>query len=162
MPRLARVAAPGVPHHVTQRGNNRQDVFFTDDDRQAYLALLGQHAERYGLSVWGPWGWSCNRRRIEDSAGLRNLLWDLENILVETDSGNGTVARYPLAPQLYGELVSQRRAGATSFHHFDALGSTSKPHRRFPEPAGGLGDCGYGIAATSAYQPACDHRNRGP
>ena len=125
MPRLARVAAPGVPHHVTQRGNNRQDVFFTDDDRQAYLALLGQHAERYGLSVWGPWGWSCNQRRIEDSAGLRNLLWDLENLLVETDSGNGTVARYTLAPQLYGELVSQRRAGATSFHHFDALGSTS-------------------------------------
>jgi len=66
------------------------------------------------------------RRRLEDSAGLRNLLWDRENIVVETDSNQATVARYTLAPQLYGELVSQRRAGATSFHHFDALGSTSK------------------------------------
>ena len=65
------------------------------------------------------------RRRLEDSTGLRNLLWDLENILVETDSGQATVARYTLAPQLYGELVSQRRAGATAFHHFDAVGSTN-------------------------------------
>jgi putative transposase len=29
-----------VPHHVTQRGNNRQPVFFSDDDRRFYLALL--------------------------------------------------------------------------------------------------------------------------
>ena len=52
------------------------------------------------------------RRRLEDAAGLRNLLWDLENILVETDSGQATVARYTLAPQLYGELLSQRRSRA--------------------------------------------------
>ena len=50
MPRIARiviparqgdaVASPDVPYHVTQRGNNRQDVFFTDDDRRAYLGFL--------------------------------------------------------------------------------------------------------------------------
>ena len=32
MPRAARLVLPGLPHHVTQRGNNRQDVFFTEDD----------------------------------------------------------------------------------------------------------------------------------
>jgi hypothetical protein len=32
MPRVARIVIPGMPHHVTQRGNNRQDVFFVDDD----------------------------------------------------------------------------------------------------------------------------------
>jgi putative transposase len=37
MPRVARVVVPGIPHHVTQRGNNRQHVFFTDDDRRFYL-----------------------------------------------------------------------------------------------------------------------------
>ncbi len=42
MPRLARVVVPGVPHHVTQRGNNRQDVFFVDDDRRAYLDVLAE------------------------------------------------------------------------------------------------------------------------
>ncbi len=53
MPRLARIVLPGVPHHITQRGNNRQDVFFVDDDRRVYLALLHQHAERFGLQVVG-------------------------------------------------------------------------------------------------------------
>jgi len=64
------------------------------------------------------------RRRTEDSAGLRNIVWDRENILAETDSGGSTVARYTMAPRTYGEIVSQRRGGASAFHHFDALGST--------------------------------------
>ena len=72
------------------------------------------------------------RRSYHDSAGLRRFLWDGENVLAETDSGGSTLARYTLAPELYGALVSQRRSGATSFHHGvhpersrrDALGST--------------------------------------
>jgi putative transposase len=36
---------------VTQRGNNRQDVFFTDEDRRVFLALLKEQAERFELSV---------------------------------------------------------------------------------------------------------------
>ena len=43
----------GCVHHVTQRGNNRQDVFFVDDDRRVYLELLAQQAPRFGLSVQG-------------------------------------------------------------------------------------------------------------
>ena len=53
MPRIARAVAVGTPHHVTQRGNNRQDVFFVDDDRRTYLELLKSHAERFGLVVYG-------------------------------------------------------------------------------------------------------------
>jgi len=51
MPRVARVVIPGLPHHVTQRGNNRQEVFFTDDDRHVYLSLLGKQARRFGMRV---------------------------------------------------------------------------------------------------------------
>ena len=40
MPRMARVVIPGVAHHVTQRGNRREDVFFRDADRPKYLMLL--------------------------------------------------------------------------------------------------------------------------
>jgi putative transposase len=36
---------------VTQRGNNRQDVFFVDDDRRFYLWLLREQATRHGLAV---------------------------------------------------------------------------------------------------------------
>jgi len=40
MARFARTVMPGVPCHITQRGNNQQDVFFVDDDRRVYLELL--------------------------------------------------------------------------------------------------------------------------
>lgn len=53
MPRVARVVIPGCPHHVTQRGNNHQDVFFVDDDRQVYLEILAKQAGRFGLSIQG-------------------------------------------------------------------------------------------------------------
>ncbi len=53
MPRVARIVLEGQPHHITQRGNNRQDVFFLDDDRLAYLELLRIHGERFGFRVLG-------------------------------------------------------------------------------------------------------------
>ncbi len=40
MARLARVEAAGFPHHVLQRGNNRQAVFVDAVDHERYLALL--------------------------------------------------------------------------------------------------------------------------
>jgi putative transposase len=40
MARLARIVVPGVAHHVTQRGNRRQDVFFEDTDYAAYVDLV--------------------------------------------------------------------------------------------------------------------------
>jgi putative transposase len=51
MPRAARIVIPGCPHHVAQRGNNRQDVFFVDDDRRFYLETLREQSERFGLAV---------------------------------------------------------------------------------------------------------------
>lgn len=53
MPRLARTVAMGHPHHIAQRGNNRQDIFFVDEDRLVYLNYLRQHADKYGLEVFG-------------------------------------------------------------------------------------------------------------
>ena len=47
MPRQRRVVIPGIAHHVTQRGNNRRNVFFTDEDRESYLSLLKEHAAQY-------------------------------------------------------------------------------------------------------------------
>lgn len=47
MPRAARLVVPNVPHHVVQRGNRRQPIFFDDADRRAYLALLGKACARH-------------------------------------------------------------------------------------------------------------------
>jgi putative transposase len=52
MARLARVVAAGIPHHVTQRGNRRQQVFFGDDDYATYRALLAEGCRAAGVAVW--------------------------------------------------------------------------------------------------------------
>ncbi|OGD25523.1 MAG: hypothetical protein A2V57_10020 [Candidatus Aminicenantes bacterium RBG_19FT_COMBO_65_30] len=52
MPRTARIVYPGVPHHITQRGNRRQRVFFSDEDMALYLRLLSKWAEKAGLKIW--------------------------------------------------------------------------------------------------------------
>jgi putative transposase len=52
MARLARVVVPGLPHHVTQRGNRREPVFFGDDDYRAYLELIAGAAQRAGATIW--------------------------------------------------------------------------------------------------------------
>lgn len=53
MSRIARIIAPGYPHHITQRGNNCATVFFDDEDRQTYLKLLVGYAHKYSLQIWG-------------------------------------------------------------------------------------------------------------
>jgi putative transposase len=53
MARIARVVVPGYPHHIIQRGNRRQDVFFNDEDRKTYLEYLVLHAKPAGIHFWG-------------------------------------------------------------------------------------------------------------
>jgi putative transposase len=52
MARRARIILPGVPHHVTQRGNRRQKVFFTASDYQVYLELLQTSAKAFEFEIW--------------------------------------------------------------------------------------------------------------
>lgn len=51
MPRLARSVFPNIPHHITQRGNRRDDVFFTHEDHQIYLELLQFYCEKYDVAI---------------------------------------------------------------------------------------------------------------
>ena len=53
MPRIARVIVPGSPHHVTHRGNNRQTVFFVNDDRRFYLDTLREQCDRFSVAIDG-------------------------------------------------------------------------------------------------------------
>ena len=52
MARLARVVVPGMPHHITQRGNRRQKTFFRPGDYKLYLDIFGEVAPEYGLELW--------------------------------------------------------------------------------------------------------------
>ena len=91
MPRLARAVIPGVAHHVTQRGNRRLPVFFGDDDRRRYLALVAA---------------GCTK------AGVRCLAWCLMDnhvhlILVPSDP-DGLRAALAEAHRRYTSAVNQR------------------------------------------------------
>lgn len=52
MARIARFVVPGLPHHVTQRGNRRERVFFADDDYALYRDLLASQCRKHGVAVW--------------------------------------------------------------------------------------------------------------
>lgn len=51
MPRIARLVAPDLPHHITQRGNYRQNIFKTDADRRRYLSWIAEYSKRYKLDI---------------------------------------------------------------------------------------------------------------
>jgi putative transposase len=76
MARVARLVLPGIPHHVTQRGNRRQRTFFGPDDYRLYLQLLRRWAGDSKTAVWA-WCLMPNHVHIivvpEEEAGLRRL-----------------------------------------------------------------------------------------
>ena len=52
MPRIARIVAPGFPHHVTQRGSRNQQVFFSDRDKKDYLAIFQEELSKSNVEIW--------------------------------------------------------------------------------------------------------------
>ena len=61
---IARVVAPDLPHHVTQRGNRRQQTFFGDEDYRMYLGLMAEWCGLRGVDVC-TYGVPRYRRRDE-------------------------------------------------------------------------------------------------
>ena len=51
MGRIARIVMPHIPHHVTQRGNRRQQTFFCDKDYKEYLPFIGGSCESWGVEI---------------------------------------------------------------------------------------------------------------
>ena len=51
MARLPRLSIAGYPHHVIQRGNNRQAIFSSTADYQALLGLMDENAKKFGVAV---------------------------------------------------------------------------------------------------------------
>lgn len=77
MARLARLVVPGIPHHVTQRGNGRARVFFHDGDYARYRDWLGEACRAHGVEAW-TWVLMPNHVHLvlvpSDADGLRRAL----------------------------------------------------------------------------------------
>jgi putative transposase len=52
MVRSARIQFPGAVYHLTARGNDRRDIFFTDEDRRYFLELVGRAVGRFHLQIF--------------------------------------------------------------------------------------------------------------
>jgi putative transposase len=69
---------PGVPHHVTQRGNRRMETFFEEEDYAAYLGLMAESCSRLGVEVWAYCLMPNHVHLIavpESKDGLRRGVW---------------------------------------------------------------------------------------
>jgi putative transposase len=77
MARLARITVPGLPHHVTQRGNGRQTVFFSNADYALYRNLLAAQCRTAQVDIWA-WCLMPNHVHLllvpKDEDGLRSAL----------------------------------------------------------------------------------------
>jgi len=74
---MARVIAPKYPHHITQRGNRRQPVFFKDSDYKLYLQLMAESCARFHVAIWAYCLMPNHTHLIavpEDETGLRQAV----------------------------------------------------------------------------------------
>jgi len=123
MARLPRLTLPDHPHHVIQRGNNRQPIFVDRADRELFLGLLGENAARFGVALHAyvlmdnhfhllatpaaadalpQWMQAVGRRYVRhfnDRHGRSGTLWEgrYKSTLIQTD-------RYFLACMVYMDL----------------------------------------------------------
>lgn len=51
MARLPRLTVPGYPHHIIQRGNNRQSIVADAEDRRVLLQLLEEYAAKEKVAI---------------------------------------------------------------------------------------------------------------
>ena len=94
-----------------------------------------------------------------------NYIWDENNLLAEADGSNVVQTVYTNEPEQYGNLISSRISGTTSYHHFDALGST----RQLTNAAGTVTDTPWSPPMQSTamrtvmneFHPSCTAPARG-
>ena len=76
MTRLARLVVQGVPHHITQRGNRRQQTFFNDGDYTAYLELMAERCCQRGVEIWSDCRMPNHVHLIAVPSSQDGLRWD--------------------------------------------------------------------------------------
>src|SRR5437867_3469539 len=81
MARLRRVVVPGLPHHITQRGNRRANVFLDDQDRRVFLRLLRETSERHSLRHFSYCLMTNHFHLISTPSESRSLAWTMRDLL---------------------------------------------------------------------------------
>ncbi len=148
MARLPRLTLAGQPHHVIQRGNNRQTVFVDRADFERMLALLGENALRFGIALHAyvlmdnhfhllatpsgsdglsQWMQAVGRsyvRYFNDRHGRSGTLWEgrYRSTLIQTDRYLLTCMAYiDLNPVRAGMVAEARDYPWSSHGHYAGL-----------------------------------------
>ena len=121
MSRIARAIAPGFPHHVIQRGNNKDQVFFDREDRRRYLSLLQKYAKKWNAPVLA---YCLMSNHVHLKYGRTGRLWEscYHSCIVEQERYLWAAARYieqnPVRARIVKKpeeyLYSSARAHVTS------------------------------------------------
>ena len=82
MPRMARVVLANYPHHVVQRGHNRQVVFADTGDYRRYLHDLRELKEQFDVRVYA-YCLMTNHVHLLLSPGERASVWGNRRIGVK-------------------------------------------------------------------------------
>ena len=148
MARLPRLTLPGQPHHVIQRGNNRQPIFVDHEDRQILLGLIGEHAARQQVALHAyvlmdnhfhllatpstseglpQWMQAVGRRYVRyfnDRHGRTGTLWEgrYRSTLIQTDRYFlACMAYIDLNPVRTGMVADARDYPWSSYGHYAGL-----------------------------------------
>ncbi|MDB5730107.1 MAG: transposase IS200-like protein [Variovorax sp.] len=148
MARLPRLTLADQPHHVIQRGNNRQAIFVDRADFERMLALLGENALRFGIALHAyvlmdnhfhllatpasdealpRWMQAVGRsyvRYFNDRHGRSGTLWEgrYRSTLIQTDRYLLTCMAYiDLNPVRAGQVAEARDYPWSSHAHYAGL-----------------------------------------
>ncbi len=127
-------ALSGITTYTYDAAGNRRtveepsgDITTSTWDAQNHLVQVKLPTSEIVTYTWGPINKANEERLIQrdDGVDIRRYLWDNNNVLRETDDLGAVQTQYTYAAQLYGGLVSQHQDGDSTFHQYDALGSTT-------------------------------------
>jgi len=101
MPRLARIDAPGVMHHVIGRGIEKRDIFYHDTDRNDFIKRLSGIAQAGGMDVYA-WVLMPNHFHLLCKTEKQPLATSMSKLLT------GYVVNFNRRHQRHGYLFQNR------------------------------------------------------
>lgn len=111
------MVAEGVPHHMTQRGNNRQNIFLLDEYRRFYIEVLRAKSRQHGLTILGYWLTTNHVHLIAIPSRPRSLAeaigqahWRYTMHFTKSTAGRGTCGRTAFIRVLYGRRTWSRHS----------------------------------------------------
>jgi len=81
MPRRRRIVVPGLPHHITQRGNRRMNVFADAEDRRVFLRMLRENSDLYSLHNYSYCLMTNHVHLISSPEQVNSLSYTMRDVL---------------------------------------------------------------------------------